>query len=269
MPPWIGPGPHDRDLDHQVVEVRGLQARQHRHLRARLDLEHADGVGALASCRRPRGLRRGMSCIVEAARRGMRRHRSSARRIAVSMPSASTSTLSSPSASRSSLSHWITVRSAIAAFSTGTSRVEQAARDHEAADVLRQVAREADQLAGERDQPRDHRVVGIEAALRARRSGSDLRGRPTRRATSASRSTCAQVEAERLADVAQRALRPVGDHRRGQRGALAAVLARRCTGSPPRAAGARSRRRCRAARCARCEMKRSNSMRHARRDRPR
>ena len=40
-------GAHDRDLDDEVVEVRGLQARQHRHLRARLDLEHADRVGAL------------------------------------------------------------------------------------------------------------------------------------------------------------------------------------------------------------------------------
>ena len=41
------PGAHDRDLDDEVVEARGLQARQHRLLRARLDLEHADGVGAL------------------------------------------------------------------------------------------------------------------------------------------------------------------------------------------------------------------------------
>ena len=37
---------HDRHLDHQVVERARLQARQHRHLRARFDLEHADGVGA-------------------------------------------------------------------------------------------------------------------------------------------------------------------------------------------------------------------------------
>ena len=40
-------GAHDRHLDHQIVVVRGLQARQHAHLRARLDLEHADGVGLL------------------------------------------------------------------------------------------------------------------------------------------------------------------------------------------------------------------------------
>ncbi|MDT4836987.1 hypothetical protein FQZ97_707070 [compost metagenome] len=40
-----GPGPHDRHLDHQVFISARLQARQHRHLRAALDLEHTDGVG--------------------------------------------------------------------------------------------------------------------------------------------------------------------------------------------------------------------------------
>ncbi len=40
-----GPGPHDGDLDHQVFVAARLQARQHRHLRPALDLEHADGVG--------------------------------------------------------------------------------------------------------------------------------------------------------------------------------------------------------------------------------
>ena len=40
-------GPDDRDLDHQVVEALGLHARKRRHLRAALDLEDADRVGAL------------------------------------------------------------------------------------------------------------------------------------------------------------------------------------------------------------------------------
>ena len=38
---------HDGDLDHQVIEVFRLEPRQHRHLRARLDLEHADRIGLL------------------------------------------------------------------------------------------------------------------------------------------------------------------------------------------------------------------------------
>ena len=36
------PRPHDRDLDDEIVERLRLQSRQHRHLRAALDLEHAD-----------------------------------------------------------------------------------------------------------------------------------------------------------------------------------------------------------------------------------
>ena len=41
-----GAGPDERDLDDEVVEVLGLQAREGRHLGAALDLEDAHGVGA-------------------------------------------------------------------------------------------------------------------------------------------------------------------------------------------------------------------------------
>src|SRR5207244_3121775 len=41
------PGPDERDLDRQVVEVLRPRAQEHLHLRAALDLEDADGVGAL------------------------------------------------------------------------------------------------------------------------------------------------------------------------------------------------------------------------------
>ncbi|MNQ46344.1 hypothetical protein D3C85_601570 [compost metagenome] len=44
--PLDRPGADDGDLDHQVVESLRPQARQHRHLRTRFDLEHAYGVGA-------------------------------------------------------------------------------------------------------------------------------------------------------------------------------------------------------------------------------
>ena len=40
-----GAGADDGDFDDQVVELLGLESRQRRHLRPRLDLEHADGVG--------------------------------------------------------------------------------------------------------------------------------------------------------------------------------------------------------------------------------
>ena len=39
------PGADDGHLDHQVVELLRLEPGQHRHLRPRLDLEHADGIG--------------------------------------------------------------------------------------------------------------------------------------------------------------------------------------------------------------------------------
>ncbi len=53
-PPQIGmhhvaldrPRPHDRDLDDEIVEGLRLEARQHRHLRPALDLEHADRIRA-------------------------------------------------------------------------------------------------------------------------------------------------------------------------------------------------------------------------------
>src|ERR1035437_2491217 len=42
-----GPRTDDCDLYHNVVEARGMQARQARHLRPALDLEHAHRVGLL------------------------------------------------------------------------------------------------------------------------------------------------------------------------------------------------------------------------------
>ena len=43
--PWIGAGPDQRDLAGEVVEATRLEPRQGRHLRAGLDLEHADRIG--------------------------------------------------------------------------------------------------------------------------------------------------------------------------------------------------------------------------------
>jgi hypothetical protein len=45
--PDDGSRPDDGDLDHEIVEARRLQPRQRRHLRPRLDLEHADRVRLL------------------------------------------------------------------------------------------------------------------------------------------------------------------------------------------------------------------------------
>ncbi len=40
----MGPGLHDGDLDDEIVEAAGLQPRQHVHLRPAFDLEHADRI---------------------------------------------------------------------------------------------------------------------------------------------------------------------------------------------------------------------------------
>ena len=100
--------------------------------------------------------------------------------------------------------------------------LEQVARDDEAADVLRQVARKAHQLVGQRDEPDDHRVVGLEARL-ADALGRDLAAVPPGE-HAGEPVDLREVEAQRLADVAHRALRPVGDERRGERRAVAAVF---------------------------------------------
>ncbi len=39
------PRPHDGDFDHQVKEIHWFESRQHAHLRPRFDLEYADGFG--------------------------------------------------------------------------------------------------------------------------------------------------------------------------------------------------------------------------------
>ena len=65
-----GPGPHDRDLDDEVVERSRPQPRQHVHLRAALDLKDPDRVAA-AEHVVDRGVLRGNRVVLEArGRRG-------------------------------------------------------------------------------------------------------------------------------------------------------------------------------------------------------
>src|SRR5690606_22660772 len=100
---------------------------------------------------------------------------------------------------------------------------EPAAGDDEAADVLREVARKADEFFGERDQPLRDRAGGVEPGL-GQAFGQDMAAvEPVVLA----RQSLDQrlVQAERAADVAQRAARTVADDRGGERGTLAAVLA--------------------------------------------
>ena len=105
---------------------RSPPRRRDRRTHAAAGAAACSSAPAIRSGRRRRYRRDRSSRRWRCPRAGMSRlcrpNRSSARRAAESMPSASTSTFSRPSASMSFLSHWITVRSAIAAFSIGTSR---------------------------------------------------------------------------------------------------------------------------------------------------
>ena len=145
-------------------------------------------------------------------------------RMQVSMPSASTSTLRMPSASRSSLSHSTTVRSSIAALPIGTSSSSRSAREDEAADMLGEMARKADQLA------RRARASG--AAVGSVGSRPDLACTcfALRLVARTSPRSCwpsaAVTSSERPNTLPTSRMAPRGaiaDHRRGERGAIAAV----------------------------------------------
>jgi hypothetical protein len=188
-------------------------------------------------------------CCISTSRPSFWPMNSSARRIALSMPSARMSTFSRPSSSRSSLFHWITLRSGIDAFSTGTSSAMRSFAITKPPGVLRQVARKADQLLSQLGPQLADRRLGIEAVL-AQAIGVDAAAvvplLALRDAVDA-----LQVDAERAADVAQRRARPVADDDCGQRGAMTAVLRIDVLDHLLAALDARSRCRCRAARCAR------------------
>ena len=213
------PGPHDRHLDHQVVEVLGLAAA------AASPSARATRSGTRRWCRPAGSSRRrpdppaGTSLPMLAVEC---RSESSARRIAVSMPSASTSTLSSPSASRSSLSHWMTVRSGMAAFSTGTS----------SSSGPREITKPptcCDRWRGKPTSVRASAAVahhGLSGSKPASRRRSRIDSRPSHHASAwRVRSTC--VGRRGRAPCPRRAprSRPVADDRRRERGAVAAVLA--------------------------------------------
>src|SRR4029078_9641980 len=98
-----------------------------------------------------------------------------------------------------------------------------AAGDDEAARVLREMARKADQLRGELHPEPDDRRAGIEAVLAQPRGGDAAAGEPV--LALRDRLDPLQVDAEGAAGVAQRRARAVADDAGGERGALPSVLA--------------------------------------------
>ena len=150
------PRPHDRDLDDEIVEASRLQARQHRHLGAALDLEHADGIGARkhlvdrAVVLRQRGERIRLTVMLldeiepapQAAQHAERQH--------IDLHQAERVDIVLIPFDEGALVH--------GGIADGHGLVERRPSEHEAADVLREVAREADQLVGKFDGLPDRRV---------------------------------------------------------------------------------------------------------------
>ena len=112
------PGPDDRHLDGQVLDVLGPRARQHLHLGAALDLEDAGRLRGLDPSvdlgiveRDPRQVD---SLAADPGDLGRR-----VRSTAESMPSPSRSIFRKPASAHESLSHWAICRPSIAAGTTG------------------------------------------------------------------------------------------------------------------------------------------------------
>ena len=214
-------GAHDRHLDHQVVEVHRLEPRQHGHLRAAFHLEHAERIGAAEHAVDGRILGRdggeGQLLAVVPLHQ--------IQRLAQARQHAEPEHVDLENAER--------VEIVLVPFDEGALRhgaiadrhhlVEPAARDDEAADVLRQMAREAHDLA------RQRRDLLHAAALRIEPGAFDgvLRHRAAAAAPDRGRQRADGVlaQAKRLADLADGRAAAIGDHGGGDAGALAPVFA--------------------------------------------
>ena len=157
------PGPDNRHFNHQIVEGLWLQARQHRHLRPRLDLEHADGIGAadhfvgrfvFGGDRRERQVQITMPAQqVEAAAnraehaQGEDIHLEQADRIEVVL---------------------VPLNDGAVGHRRVFDRhqgVQRLLGNHKTAGMLRQMPGEADQLPGQAQHPAQHRTIRVEAAF--------------------------------------------------------------------------------------------------------
>ncbi len=262
-----GAGPHDRDLDDEVVEFLRLEARQHGHLRPALDLEHADASPRATASRRLRVRPAGRSASVSSCRRGCSIRSKLLRDGGSACRAPSTSTFSSRSASISSLSHSMKVRSSMAPLRMGTVSSRRPR-------VSTKPPTCCERWRG--------KPMSSEASPMAWRMSRDWRdrGRPRGCACRECRrcsmphtvlGECRRhvlLETQRLADLADGHARAiVDDGRRRWRRACAAVALIKMLDHLLRAARARNRRRYRAARCARARGSAANRSVEFRRDR--
>ncbi len=210
---------HDGDLDHQVVKHPRLQARQHVHLGAAFDLEHAERFTPaqhVVDRRHVLGDARQFPSLALVVGDQIKTFADAGQH---------------PQRQHIDLHHVQRVDVVLVPFDEGAIvhrgiadrhvGVEPVLGQHIAADMLRQMPGKFDQLAGEFDRELDHRVLRIEPGLpdlvfvealapasphRIGQRGGHVLGQP-----------------QRLADVADRAARPVVDHGGDDGGAVPAV----------------------------------------------
>ncbi len=215
------PRPDERDLDGQVVEVLGLRPQQALHLRPALDLEVADGVGALDL-----GIDSG---VVERDAREVDR-------FAVGLGDPLDAVLDRgehPQPEQVDLQE-ARIRAGVlvplAELPTGhrgrlhgNELDERAAGDHHPAGVLRDVPRQAGDLARQRREGTPARREQLR--LRIRQLPELLRDSPRVPAVrnAGEPLELGERQPERLADVPDRAARAVGGEARDEGGMLAAV----------------------------------------------
>ena len=215
------PRAHQRHLDREVVEVLRQRARQHLHLRPALDLEHA---GRLGRPDRPEGLgvvdRDPREVDPLAARPGdlvdaaldRRQHpqpeqvdlQEAGVRARVLVPLDELAPLHRRRLHRADVD-------------------QRPGRDHHPAGVLGGVAREPPRLARQAGKRPPARRRGPLRADRLRHVRSDRLGAVEHVDRAGHPLDLARRQAERLAEVADRAARPVAGERRDQRRALRAV----------------------------------------------
>ena len=214
------PGPDDRHLDDEVVELARPEARQHGHLRPALDLEDAEGIGAAEHVVDGRVL------VLD---RGQRR------RPAVVLPHEVEGAADAGEHAEGEdvdLEHADRVEVVLVPFDVGAvlhrrvhdrhHLVEPVAGHDEAADMLGEMAGEADQLLREERHLAHRLLVRIETdaadvglAHAFRRPAPDGAGE---------RADGVVGEAEDFADLAHRRAGAVGDDGGGDAGPLAAVF---------------------------------------------
>ena len=213
------PRPDDRHFDHEIVEPGRLQARQHRHLRPRFHLEHADRIGLLQhrvdlgvfgrDVLHPQRRAAPVADQIERAADG----REHAQRQHVHLEYAERIEVVLVPLDDGARRH--------RGVFDGHQAVDGAARHHEAAHVLRQVARKPAQRLGDAQQPLHEPRVRIEAGFaqsRRHRLAAIPEGEVLRDAID-----LGDIEPERLAGIAKRAAAAIADDGGGDRGALAAI----------------------------------------------